>query len=346
MFSQNKIKFTIVTALILPSQFIFAQSDSQYNNFNLGEIVFFPQKDDLYSSSGIYFCRFNSDASSEKNPSNTWNSKSFAVIYAHESHYSFYKNHTLGLALAYGTVESDNTTQSNSFYGSSSYTRKYTFKNKGLYNPILIYKTRFLEQKSDDSYNLDFSAKFSPDMFPAKYSVASSDSSGGSDGTVASGNSELAISLDLSKKMQNSNLLKSGAELKYFTKSKRESPNNGDSFSKDPYYSGNIYLQGQKFINAKLGFSIKGVLSYVSDIKYENTSNGTTTDKGKSDPLYSANGEFKIDFIAVQNKWALFSAFEYGYSFANQTRSDTDNTVFNNKNMYSTSITLGANYIL
>ncbi len=76
-----------------------------------------------------------------------------------------------------------------------------------MFNPILIYKTRFIEQKSDDSYNLDFSAKFSPDIFPAKYSVASSVSTGGSDGTVASGNSELAISLDLSKKMQNSNFL-------------------------------------------------------------------------------------------------------------------------------------------
>ena len=62
-----------------------------------------------------------------------------------------------------------------------------------MFNPILIYKTRFIEQKSDDSYNLDFLQNFLR-YISCKYSVASSVSTGGSDGTVASGNRTSYIS--------------------------------------------------------------------------------------------------------------------------------------------------------
>ncbi len=333
MIFKNKFKLLALTSLIIPSQFIYAQSEKQ--NANLGEIVFFPQKDDVYNISSIQFSNANVDVNYGSDKNNKSNNKIYVVTYAHESHYSFYRNHTLGLKIEYQNKEINQ----NQEY-------KSTVKFSGLKNPKLIYSTRLLEQINENSGNLDFSAYFSPNLFPAKNARGSINGEGGSEGTSASGNNKLGILFAYSKNLSNANFLKACGNLEYASKSKSESAIANSSINSKPYTNGNIFLQGQKFINDKFGFSLKGTLSYVSEIETSYDNNGQTTETIKEDPMYSVSGEFKIDFIAIQNSFTLFSAFEYMYALESQYRNETYNTVGKYKNMYSTSIMLGTTYIL
>lgn len=338
MIFQSKQKIVIASLFIIPSQFIFAQSESQTKN--LGEIVFFPKEDTLCSETSISFRNSNADGSNNySNQSNSQNWKSSETTYKHQSHFSFAKNHTLGLSLAYSTIENNTTSTQYSDISNRTYTSKNSYKWKGIENPLFIYQTRLHEQQNNESYNLDFTAGFSPNMFPAK------SASTNSDGTVASGNNLFALGLNLSKKMQNSNFIKSGISLNYYTETKYESSSSDSSNTTiDPFFSGSIFLQGQKFFNPKLAISLKGEFYYMTKKTYKYYYNGNSNGYLKTDPSYSVDGQLKIDFIAIENSLTLFSSFNYVYEFENKSYSSND-TVSNNKNMYSTAISLGTNYV-
>ncbi|MGY3803463.1 hypothetical protein ACWNT8_05355 [Pigmentibacter ruber] len=339
MIFQRKQKIVIASLFIIPSQFIYAQTESQTTN--LGEITFFPKEEDLYSETSILFINSNTDGSDNyTNQSSSQNWKSSATTYKHQSHFSFAKNHTLGFLLAYSTIECDTTNTQYSNISNRTYTSKNSYKWKGLQNPLFIYQTRLHEQQNNDSYNVDFTASFSPNMFPAK--SASTDS----DGTVASGNNQFTLGLNLSKKMQNSNFIKSGISLNYYTETKYESSNSDNSNTKiDPYASGSIFLQGQKFFNPKLAISLKGEFYYVAKKTYNYYYNANSNGYSKMDPSYSVDSQLRIDYIAIENSFTLFSSFNYSYEFENKSYSSND-TVSNNKNMYSTAIALGTTYLL
>ncbi|WP_158996462.1 hypothetical protein [Pigmentibacter ruber] len=339
MIFQSKQKIVIASLLIFPSHFIYAQSETNTNN--LGEITFFPKEDDLYNETSIQFLNSNADGSNNyANQSNSQNWKSSATTYKHQSHFSFAKNHTLGLLLTYSTVESDTTSTQYSIISNQTNTSKNSYKWKGLQNPLFIYQTRLQEQLNNDSYNLDFNVEFSPNIFPAK--SASTDSVG----TVASGNNLFALGLNLSKKMQNSNFIKSGISLNYYTETKNESSSSDNRNTKvDPFVSGSIFLQGQKFFNPKLAISLKGEFYYVAKKTYNYFYNGNSNGYSKTDPSYTVDGQLRIDYIAIENSFTLFSSFNYSYEFENKSYSSND-TVSNNKNMYSTAIALGTTYLL
>ncbi|WGL58742.1 hypothetical protein QEJ31_09415 [Pigmentibacter sp. JX0631] len=339
MIFQSKQKIVIASLLIFPSHSIYAQSET--DTTNLGEITFFPKEGDLYNETNIQFLNSNADGSNNyANQSNSQNWKSSATTYKHQSHFSFAKNHTLGLLLAYSAIESDTKSTQYSNISNQIYISKKSYKWKGLQNPLFIYQTRLHEQLNNDSYNLDFNAEFSPNIFPAK------SASTNSDGTVASGNNLFNIGLNLSKKMQNSNFIKSGISLNYYTETNYESSSSDNNSTKvDPYVSGSIFLQGQKFFNPKLAISLKGEFYYVAKKTYNYYYNGNSNGYSKTDPAYSVDGQLRIDYIAIENSFTLFSSFNYGYEFENKSYS-SNGSASNNKNMYSTAIALGTTYLL
>jgi hypothetical protein len=228
--------------------------------------------------------------------------------------YSFFKNHLLGFNLQYAS-ETNKLSISQTINNTYSTTNdNYETTTKGFENPIVFYGIRILEQKREEKpLNLDLKIAFSPNVFESKTAVYATSASNRKEGTVASGNSNIAGGLTLSQNIS-SFIWSTNLSATYVSETKQKNTYTGYNNKVDAYPYFSIGGDGQYYFSEFIGLDFGLHLSFIPSTNktYENNGNsydnsGNLQLKNSSIESYTAAKiSLGLNLNPILNKFNLY----------------------------------------
>jgi hypothetical protein len=288
-----KYCFSLLLSALFFSPLALAASNDrnpQAGASTLGELTFFPETGTFLNKTDLtaIYSKASVDTPIEYSD---FTNRSFELY--DRLDYSFQKNHSLFLRLAYAEFY----TKEDLSTGTSKHAA-----SRGFTNPEVGYKVRLLEQQKETPFNVDLQAAFAPSLLDKKAARPA-----GADGTVASGKNIFSVSAHFTGK-QDKFEWDLSPHIIYNGEEKSDDTDNLQA-KVDSYFNGSLSAKGQYSLKKDL------LLDFGVGYGYTPTRNINTTVLGASVnaesgafSAYSAN--VGLTKIVIPNKVTGFISLE------------------------------------